>query len=106
MVTLNMPSAEETVSVDVAEVVVGDSVTLVGFGVAVARPDAAVVARPTVPENPLDPVTVRVEVPEDPELIVSDAGLGAILKSGVGTVTETVVEWEKVVEFLAVTVTL
>ena len=29
-----------------------------------------------------------------------------MLKSGVGTVTETVAEWEKVVEFLAVTVML
>jgi hypothetical protein len=91
MVTLNMPRAEETVSVEDAEVVVEDSVTLDGFSVAVARPDGTVVARLTVPENPLDPVTVRVEVPEDPELIVTDAGLGTMLKFGVGTVTETVV---------------
>jgi hypothetical protein len=87
-----MPSAEETVSVEVAEVVVGDSITLVGFGVAMARPDGTVVARLTVPEKPLDPVAVRVEVPEDPEVIVTDAGLGAMLKFGVGTVTKTVVE--------------
>jgi hypothetical protein len=85
-----MPSAEETVSVEVAEVEVGDSITLAGNGVAVARPDGTAVARLTVPENPLDPVTVSVEVPEDPELIVTDAGLGVMLKSG--TVTETVVE--------------
>jgi hypothetical protein len=91
-VTLKMPNAEETVSVDVAEVAVGDNITLVGFGVAAARPDGTVVARLTVPENPLDPVTVSVEVPEAPELIVKDAGLRVMLKFGVGTVTETAVE--------------
>jgi hypothetical protein len=88
---LNVPSAEETVNVEACEVVVEDNITLVGLGVAVARPDGTVVARFTVPENPLDPVSVSVEVPEDPELIVKDAGLGVILKSGVGTVTETIV---------------
>jgi hypothetical protein len=91
-VTLKMPNAETTVSADVSEVVVGDNVTLVGFSVAVARPDGTVVPRLTVPENPLDPVTVSVEVPEAPELIVRVGGLGVMLKSGVGTVTEIVVE--------------
>jgi hypothetical protein len=89
---LNEPSAEETVSMEVADVAVEDSITLVELRMVVARPDGTVAARLTVPENPLDPVTVRVEVPEDPELIVTDAGLGVMLKFGVGTVIETVVE--------------
>ncbi len=87
-----MPRAEETVNVDVAEVVVEDSVTLVGLGIAVARPNGTVVARLTVPENPLYPAIVSVEVPEDPELIVSNMGLADMLKLGVGTVATTVVE--------------
>ena len=74
-----MPRAEETVSVEDAEVVVEDSVTLDGFSVAVARPDGTFVLRPTVPENPLDPAAKIVEVTEDPELIVSDVGLADML---------------------------
>ena len=89
---MNAPRAEETVSVEVADVAVGDSITLVELSMMVALPDGTLVTRVTVPENPLDPVTVSVEAPEDPELIVKDAGLGVMLKSGVGTVTETVVE--------------
>jgi hypothetical protein len=72
---LNEPSAEETVRVEVADVAVGDSIKLVGLGVTVARPDGTVAARFTVPENPLDPATVIVDVPEDPELIVREDGL-------------------------------
>jgi len=87
-----MPRAEETVSVEAAEVVVEDRVTLVGFGVAVARPDGTVVARLTVPENPLDAATVIVDVPEAPELIVNDVGLALTVKLGAGTVTATFVE--------------
>ncbi len=91
-VTLNIPSAEEIVSVEVAEVAVGVSITLVGLGIAVARPDGTVVVRLTVPENPLDPATVSADMAEDPELIVSDVGLAEMLKLGAGTVTATVVE--------------
>ena len=89
---MNMPSAEEIVSVEVADAAVGDNITLAALSIMEALPDGTVVARLTVPENPLDPVTVSVEVPEDPELIVTDAGLGVMLKSGVGTATETIVE--------------
>lgn len=87
-----MPSAEETVNIEVADIAAGDSITLVGLSTAVALPDETVGARFTVPENPLDSVTVSVEVPEDPELIVNDTGLGAMPKSGVGTVIATIAE--------------
>ncbi len=66
---------------EVADVVVEDSITLVGLGVTVARPDAAVAAMLTVPENPLDPATVIVDVPEIPELTVKDVGLADTVKS-------------------------
>ncbi len=89
-VTLNAPRAEETVSVEVADVAVGDSIMLVELSMVVALPDGTLVTRITVPENPLDPVTVSVEMPEDPELMVKDAGPGVTVKSGVGTVTATV----------------
>jgi len=78
---LNVPRAEETVRMEVADVVVEDSITLVGLGVTVARPDAAVAAMLTVPENPLDPATVIVDVPEIPELTVKDVGLADTVKS-------------------------
>jgi len=100
-----MPRAEETVSVEVAEVVVEDSVTLEGLSVAVARPDGTVVVRLTVPANPLDPATKSVEVSEDPELIVSDTGLADMLYPGAGAMTATLAERE-VDELLAVTMTL
>jgi len=89
-VTLNAPRAEETVSVEVADVAVGDSITLVELSMVVALPDGTLVTRVTVPENPLDPVTVSVEMPEDPELMVNDVGPGFMVKSGAGTVTATV----------------
>jgi len=90
IVTLNAPRAEETVSVEVADVAVGDSITLVELSMVVALPDGTLVTRVTVPENPLDPVTVSVEMPEDPELMVKDVGPGDMVKSGAGTVTATV----------------
>ena len=66
---------------EVADVVVEDSITLVGLAVTVARPDASVAAMITVPENPLDPATVIVDVPEIPELTVKDVGLADTVKS-------------------------
>jgi hypothetical protein len=104
-VTLNIPSAEETVSVKVADAAVGDSIALVELSIVVAWPGGTVVARLTVPENPLDPATVIVDVPEDPEFIVKNAGLADTMKLGAGTVTATLVEWEKIDELLAVTLT-
>jgi hypothetical protein len=101
-VTLNVPSGEETVSAEVADVTVGDSITLVGFRVIVALPDGEVVVRLTVPENPLDPSRVIVDIPEDAELIVRDAGLADTAKLGGGTVTATLVDRE-VDELLAIT---
>ena len=74
MVTLNLPRAEDIVSVEVADVAVGDSVTLLALGATIASPEGALAVRPTVPENPLDPVTVIVDTPEDPEVIVREEG--------------------------------
>jgi len=101
---LNEPSAEETVSVEVADDTVEDSITLVELRRVAALPDGTVAARLTVPENPLDPATVIVDVPEDPELIVKDAGLADTVKLGTGTVIAMLVERE-VDELLAVTLT-
>lgn len=106
MLTLNMPSGDETVSMDVSEDDVEDKTTLVGYSVAVPRPDAIDVARLTVPENPLDPVTTTVAVPADPELIVRDAGLADTAKACEGTVTGMSMECENVDELLAVTETV
>lgn len=103
-VTLKVPSGEEMVNIDVAEVVVEDSVTLGGLSVAIPLPDGTVVARFTVPEYPLDPASVIAEVPEDPELIVKDVGLADTAKLGEGTLTGTLTERENVDELLAVTV--
>ena len=77
---------------EVADVAAGDSIALVRVNMVVAWPDGAVVASITVPENPLDPATVIVDVPEDPELIDKDVGLAYIEKLGAGTVTATFVE--------------
>ncbi len=93
-VTLNFPSAEETVSMEVADVADGESGTLAGLRATVARLGGTVAARFTIPENPFDPSILIVEVPVDPELIVSDAGLPDTEKLGVGTVTTILVEWE------------
>jgi hypothetical protein len=51
-VTLNMPRAEETVSMEVADVAVANSITLAELSMVVARPDGTVAERLTVPENP------------------------------------------------------
>ncbi len=51
-VTLNMPRAEETVSMEVADVAVADSITLAELRMVVALPDGTVAERLTVPENP------------------------------------------------------
>jgi len=51
-VTLNMPRAEETVSMEVADVAVADSITLAELSMVVAMPDGTVAERLTVPENP------------------------------------------------------
>lgn len=88
-VALKVPSAEETVNIDVAEVVVGDSIMVEGLSVVMLLPDGTAATRLMVPENPLKPVIVRVEDAEDPELTVTAVGLETTLKSG--TVIETVV---------------
>jgi hypothetical protein len=46
----------------------------------------------TVPENPLRLVNVTMTDPDDPGGIASEGELRVILKSGMTTVTETVVE--------------
>lgn len=75
---MKVPSAEEMVRVDVAEVVVGDNVTLVGLATAVPLPVGTVAKMPTSPEKPYDPMTVKVDVPCDPETIVNDDGAAAM----------------------------
>ena len=70
----------ETVSVDVA---VGLGVTGVGSE-HVAPAGQPVTAKPTLPLNPPNAVTVTVEVPVPPCVSVSDDGLADIEKSGVG----------------------
>ena len=82
-------SAEETVNIDVAEVVVGDSIMVEGLSVVMLLPNGTAATRLMVPENPLKPVIVRLEDAEDPELTVTAGGLETTLKSG--TVIETVV---------------
>ena len=51
-VTLNMPRADETVSMEVADVAVADSITLAELSIAVALLYGTVAERLTVPENP------------------------------------------------------
>ena len=46
----------------------------------------------TVPENPLRLAKLTITVPDDPGATVSEEGLRVILKSGMTTVTVTVVE--------------
>jgi hypothetical protein len=75
------------VRVDVPEVEID-----VGLRVA-AKAVGAVADSVTVPVNPLRAVTVIVEVPEDPRLMLKDAGEADIEKSGEVTCTVTIVEW-------------
>jgi hypothetical protein len=64
-------------------------VTLLGVIAAHVKPDGTVSVRPTVPEKPFCPVTVIVELREDP--IVPDGEVAAIVKST--TVKVAVAEW-------------
>jgi len=54
------------VSVEVADVIVVDKMTLGGFIDTIAPPEETEAARFTVPENPLTPDTVIVEPPDAP----------------------------------------
>jgi hypothetical protein len=56
--------------------------------------DESVELKDTVPENPTILVSVTVTMLDDPGATVSEGGLRAILKSGMTTVTVTVVECE------------
>jgi hypothetical protein len=51
-------------------------------------------AKDTVPENPLRLVNVTMTDPDDPGTTVSEGELRAILKSGMTTMTVTVIECE------------
>src|SRR2546430_5652878 len=62
-VTLNWPSADDTVSPEVADVMVVDNVMLWGFIDTVAPPEETEAAKFTIPEKPFTPVTVTVELP-------------------------------------------
>ena len=55
----------ETVKVEVADVIVGDSGTLLGLAEAL-RPAGEIPDSEIVPENPLKPLSVMTEVAEDP----------------------------------------
>jgi hypothetical protein len=56
--------------------------------------DESIEAKDTVPENPLRLVNVTMTEPDDPGATVSEEELRAILKSGMTTVTATVIECE------------
>lgn len=78
-VTLKVPSAENIVNIDVAEVELEDKVTLIGLRVAVPLPNGAVAEIPMAPENPYEPAIVRVELAEEPAVAVKDIGLDEML---------------------------
>ncbi len=65
-----------------------------GLNVICGPGDESVEVRDTVPENPLRLVKFTITVPDDPGATVSEEGLRVILKSGMTTVTVTVVECE------------
>lgn len=69
-----------------------DNTTEVGLNVNCGPGDDSVVVKDTVPENPLRLVNVTMTDPDDPGGIASEGELRVILKSGMTTVTETVVE--------------
>lgn len=97
--------AADTPSVEDADPL-EDNTTEVGLNVICGPGDDSVEVNDTVPENPLRLVNVTMTDPDDPGATASEDELKAILKSGITTVTETVVECEKVVEFFAVRVML
>jgi hypothetical protein len=75
-------------------------VTLAGLKEVVGPEGETVVARDTSLANPLEDITVIVEVPVVPALIVMEAGLAEMAKSGRGggvdggpTVTRTATAW-------------
>ncbi len=84
-----MLAATETVRVEVAEILVGDKIMLLGLASALI-PDGPDTDIETVPEKPFKPLTVIVEVTEDPARIEIDV-LVATLKST--TLTATTTEW-------------
>ena len=70
-------------------------VTEPGLSEQVAPDGQPVTVSPTLPVNPLDPVTVTVEVPVPPCVSVSDVGLAEMEKFGTAaglTVSVTLVE--------------
>ena len=77
----------ETVRVEVPE-----PTTLEGETEDVTSTGAEIV-KETVPANPFSPVTVTVEVPEEPAMTVSVEGLAPMVKST--TFTVTTAEWER-----------
>src|SRR5437660_9697826 len=89
--------APEQDSVEVAEVTVEDSATLVGDSVQVRPVEGDTVSvRLTVPVNPPEPVTVMVEVPVAPARIVTVVGLADKVKAAGGlTLNVTVTECER-----------
>jgi hypothetical protein len=98
-VTVKIPAEDpDTVRVEVPE-----PATLVGLKMAVRLASEVVADNATVPENPLRPVTVIVEVPELPAAKAIVVGLAAIVKSE--TMTVTVAVW-LMVPLVPVTTTL
>ncbi len=78
-------------------------VTLVGLGLAEQPVGAPVVVNETIPVKPFTPVTVMVEVPEEPADKLIEVGLAVTVKSV--TVTETVAVLD-LVPLVPVTVTV
>jgi hypothetical protein len=84
-------------NVDVAEVVVGVRVTLVGLRAHVRPADGDMVSvNATVPVKPLVAETAIVEVPAVPTVTLTLVGLAVTVKLGAGfTLNVTVAEWDK-----------
>jgi hypothetical protein len=66
--------------------------TEAGLNVTCGPEDERVEVKDTVPENPLRLVNMTMIDPDDPGATASEEELRAILKSGMTTVTKTVVE--------------
>jgi hypothetical protein len=87
--------ATDTMSVEVAEVKVEESDTLVGLRVAVRPALFAVALRATMPAKPLSPVTVTVAVVEEPG--VTDGGEGVLAVTVKSVITAVIAkDWTRV----------
>ncbi len=78
-----------------------ETVRLEGLSDSVRPEGEELAARLTVPKKPLTELTVIVEVPLEPAVMVREVGFADMVKSGVAlevTVTETWAEWVRLPE--------